>query len=149
MPTWVKASAESIDSDGIYLLDDGEVLWLYFGRCVEQDKITELLGVSAGATPLSNNAAFQKKKTFSQQSSFSTSGEYYTDSDNGDSQKLYRKLSSGEIPPAIEPRSEWTRRVQCIIDCARQRNSMRPGKQINLFSLTHSLRIKDCLGWGN
>lgn len=137
MPSWIKTSAESIDSDGIYLLDDGEVLWLYFGRCVEQDKITELLGVSAGATPLSNNASFHKKKSFSQQSSFSTSGEFHSDNDGSDSQKLYRKMSSGEIPPAIEPRSEWARRVQCIIECARQRNSMKPGT--NIFENYHYL----------
>jgi hypothetical protein len=32
MPEWKKCSAESIESDGVYLLDDGELLWLYFGR---------------------------------------------------------------------------------------------------------------------
>jgi hypothetical protein len=86
--------------------------------------------VSAGATPLSNNASFHKKKSLSQQSSFSTSGEDHSDSscgDNVNTKSLYRKMSSGEIPPAIEPRSEWSRRVQCIIDCARQMNSMKPG----------------------
>jgi hypothetical protein len=100
-------------------------------RCVEQDKITELLGVAAGATPLSNNASFHKKKSISQQSSFSTSGEFHSnDSSSGDppERSLYRKMSSGEIPPAIEPRSEWSRRVQCIIECARQMNSMKPGQ---------------------
>lgn len=127
---------------------------------MEQDKITELLGVSAGATPLSNNGSFHKKKSLSQQSSFSTSGEYYSDSSSGDvnSRSLYRKMSSGEIPPAIEPRSEWARRVQCIINCARQMNSMKPGASLSASSSSphlltdiHSsfLRTEDCVGRGD
>jgi hypothetical protein len=103
--------------------------------------------VSAGATPLSNNASFHKKKSTTAamtqpQSSVSTSGEYTSDSDQGDQtrRKLYRKMSSGEIPPAIEGRSEWSKRVQSIIECARQKNPMKPGGA-TLPCFLHLLRL--------
>jgi hypothetical protein len=115
-------------------------------RCVEQDKITELLGVPAGAAPLSNNASYHKKKSLSQLSSFSTSGEYTSDSDQADlTRKFYRKMSSGDIPPAIEPRSEWARRVQCIIECARQKNPMKPGDLPLSLSVSLSLSLSASL----
>ncbi len=113
-------------------------------RCVEQDKITELLGVSAGATPLSSNASHLKKNQFvtkmSRTYSLSTSGEYQSDTDSiqsgmkslseRKSVQSVKRMYSGEIPPAIQPRSEWARRIHCIIDCARHRNPQRPELKI-------------------
>jgi protein transport protein SEC24 len=52
MPTWLKSSAESIDSDGIYLLDDGEVLWLYFGRSPLSSLLTPSISLSFPYSPL-------------------------------------------------------------------------------------------------
>jgi len=49
VPKWLKCSAEVINSEGIYLLDDGTLLWLYIGRCVKQSVIKDLLGLSAGS----------------------------------------------------------------------------------------------------
>lgn len=70
VPRWLKCSAEVIDSEGIYLLDDGTLLWLYIGRCVKQTVIKDLMGLTAGTqNPPSTNA---KPQTFSRHSHHKT-----------------------------------------------------------------------------
>ena len=118
---------------------------------------------------MSNNASFQSKKVVSRQSTVSSlSGEYNdTESEQNSSQSkhMLKRILSGEIPPAVQPRSEWSRRVQCIIECARQRNPYKPGlfvclfvcyfdsflaylfsMNIAFFFILHD-RVKNCLGW--
>mgnify|MGYP003386096048 FL=1 len=61
IPRWLKCSAEVIDSEGIYLLDDGTLMWLYIGRCVKQSVIKDLMGLAAGTqNPPSTNAKPQQ-----------------------------------------------------------------------------------------
>lgn len=53
MPKKLCPTAENLDSEGIYLMNDNDALWLYIGRTVPQVELEELFSVPAHARPSS------------------------------------------------------------------------------------------------
>jgi hypothetical protein len=111
-------------------------------RCVPQDVIHDLLGISPGTSPPASNAS----PTVSQSKAidmWKTSPPPTSDKKElalakptplvasasfGSERLLLRLGSSGSVPPALQPRSERARRIQNIVQCARMNSPHRPGE---------------------
>jgi hypothetical protein len=119
VPRWLKCSAEVIDSEGIYLLDDGTLLWLYIGRCVKQSVIKDLMGLSAGThNPPGVNARPPSQNPFSNAMSGRT-GEK-----NSGGRILDRSGSYGEKKtPTRSPHGSFLRSLSSGGDRPRRRSS--------------------------
>ena len=105
---------------------------IYSCRCVSQEMVKDLLGITPGASPPASNASPKSMKP----ANVSPQGlPTRRETGNGlmatasfGSEKLFLRLgSSGSVPPALLPRSDNARRVQNIMQCARMNNPHRPG----------------------
>jgi hypothetical protein len=150
VPRWLKCSAELIDSGGIYLLDDGAVLWLYIGRCVKQSVIKDLMGLSAShGNPPSTNvkpAAYNAHTTSSSSSSSSigkclrrinstgTNGSSSSASSNSSSSSSESVSSVGDISRCSYANSEKNDNHHASLPPKNPPNS--PQKEASLHTLS-------------
>lgn len=55
LPTPIASSSETFESTGLYLMDDGDKLWLYIGRYFNVNLLEELFGLPIHGREVGNN----------------------------------------------------------------------------------------------